>query len=536
MAYVSLNFILITYLCALLRNRIPQGMVKIQTALISTFYKEGLGILVSSIYRQNVSIISTGGTLDWLHKNGYPATAVEGLTQFPEMLGGRVKTLHPKVFGGILHRREVAEDLAQVAEFQIPSIDLVVVNLYPFEQTVLSGASHDEIIEKIDIGGVSLIRAAAKNYRDVVIVADPADYEKVALELEATQGFISESTRRQLAAKAFRITAAYDSAIATYLGESDDDNNMPEVWVKGFGPKHELRYGENPHQKAAFYGKRGNAIEQIHGKDLSFNNLVDVDAALALVAEFGQEKPAAVIIKHTNACGVAIADSLSDAYKKALACDPVSAFGGVIALNQAVDKNTSLLLNELFFEVLAAPAFHPEALEILQSKKNRILLINKGLPLQKIQVKTVLNGLLVQEADLILAKKSDCKVVTEKQPTASDWNNLWFAEKLVKHTKSNTIILAKDGILLASGTGQTSRVDALRQAIQKAITFGFDLKGCAMASDAFFPFPDCVEIAGEAGIGAVIQPGGSVKDKDSIEACNRLGISMIFTGIRHFKH
>lgn len=508
-------------------------MNQIKTALLSTFYKDGLEILVAALRQLNVEMISTGGTLEWIHNHGYSARSVEDLTQFPEMLGGRVKTLHPKVFGGILNRRSNESDLAQVAEFELTSIDLVVVNLYPFEETVASGASHEEIIEKIDIGGVSLIRAAAKNYTDVAIVADPADYEKVAKEIIENQGFLSDETLKNLAAKAFRITASYDAAIANYLENMD---GLPEAWIRAFSPKKELRYGENPHQKSAFYGRWEDAITQLHGKELSYNNLVDVAASLDLIREFGKHQAATVIIKHTNACGVATAPTLFQSYEKALACDPTSAFGGVIAVNQPVDLITAKLLNDLFYEVLSAPAFDWDALEILKAKKNRILLIDKGQKPNPIQVKSLFHGLLVQENDGLIAEKEDCQVVTNRIPDSTDWANMLFADKIAKHTKSNTIVLAKDGILLASGTGQTSRVDALKQAIKKAETFGFELKGCAMASDAFFPFSDCVEIAASHGIASVIQPGGSIKDQDSIDACNQHEMCMVTTGLRHFKH
>ena len=511
-------------------------MILVKTALLSTYYKSGLDPLALALQQLNVGLISTGGTFDFLKKLGCEVDSVEDLTQFPEMLGGRVKTLHPKVFGGILNRRQEAQDQVQIAEFQIPSIDLVVVNLYPFEETVSAGGSYDDIIEKIDIGGVALIRAAAKNHQDVAIVADPSDYQLVADELIHNQGFISLETRKRLAVKAFQITAGYDAAIGQYLAESSGNDLFSDRFVVSASPSKILRYGENPHQKGAFYGNLNLVFDQLHGKELSFNNMVDAAAALDLIREFGVEKPSTVIVKHTNPCGVAISDSLSESYRRALACDPTSAFGGVLAMNRAVDLPTAELLNGLFFEILIAPGFDAEALNLLKSKKNRILLIDKELPLAKVQVKTLFNGLLVQEADLTLAQKTDCKVVTEKEPDATEWANLLFANKIVKHTKSNTIVLAKDGILLASGTGQTSRVDALRQAIQKAKTFGFELAGAAMASDAFFPFADCVEIAASEGIQSVIQPGGSIKDQESIDACNRLEISMVTTGIRHFKH
>jgi len=512
-------------------------MIQIKTALLSTFYKDDLAVLSNILGKLKVALISTGGTLDYLKKLGLEVRAVEDLTDFPEMLGGRVKTLHPKVFGGILNRRQVAEDQSQIAEFDIPSIDLVVVNLYPFEETLKNGGTLQEMIEKIDIGGVSLIRAAAKNFEDVCVVADPADYQQVAEELDHNNGFISLETRKKLAAKAFQITASYDASIGQYLsGIAGIKEELPESWLTIASPKNELRYGENPHQKAAFYGDLDACYEKIHGKELSYNNLVDAGAAFDLLGEFETHKPTTVIVKHTNACGVAISDTLSLSYKLALSCDPTSAFGGVIAVNQKVDKETAVLLNDLFFEILLAPAFENDALEVLRTRKNRILLISKLSSKPNWQIKSVFNGLLVQQNDVSLASKEDCKVVSEKSPDDSEWANLFFANKIVKHTKSNTIVLTKDGILLASGTGQTSRVDALKQAIQKAKTYGFDLEGAAMASDAFFPFPDCVEIAAGEGIKSVIQPGGSIKDQDSIDACNRLGICMVTTGYRHFKH
>jgi len=512
-------------------------MIQIKTALLSTYYKDGLEVVADALGQFGVELISTGGTFEFLKKSGFSVKPVEDLTHFPEMLGGRVKTLHPMVFGGILNRRNRAEDQEQLLEFDIPSIDLVVVNLYPFEETVLKGGSHEEIVEKIDIGGVSLIRAAAKNFQDVCIIADPADYEMIATELISNNGFVGLETRKKLAAKAFQITAQYDAAIAQYLlTVNGDATGLPNTYLAGSSPRNILRYGENPHQKAAFYGKIDDVFEVLQGKELSYNNLVDAAAACELIREFGTEKATTVIVKHTNACGVASSDTLADSYRRSLACDPVSAFGGVIAMNRALDASTAALLSELFFEIVIAPDFEPESLQILQLKKNRILLRQKEYASPAWQVKSLFNGFLVQEQDTVLAERADCKVVSQKEPNDSDWLNMLFANKIVKHTKSNTIVLAKDGILLASGTGQTSRVDALRQAIQKALGFGFDLTGAAMASDAFFPFPDCVEIAAQEGITSVIQPGGSIKDKDTIDASNRLGICLVTTGIRHFKH
>lgn len=512
-------------------------MVRIQKALISTYYKNGLDELAAALTHHGTELISTGGTLDYLHKQGFEASGVESITDFPEMLGGRVKTLHPKVFGGILHRRNHREDLQQIQAFEIPAIDLVVVNLYPFSETVANGGSHSEIIEKIDIGGVSLIRAAAKNVADVCVVADPEDYRLVAEELMETGGFIRPEIRNQLAAKAFRITASYDASIAAYLENQIGNTAMPERWVSSFAPIKTLRYGENPHQKAAFYGSLSEIFDILNGKELSFNNLVDAAAAWELLSEFNESPlAAAVVVKHTNACGVGLAKELSSAYNRALACDPVSAFGGVIALNREIDTETASLLNDLFFEILLAPSYQPEALELLKQKKNRILVRMKNFIWPDFLQKSVFNGILVQERDAEAAAAGQCRIVTEKQPSAKEWEALLFAEKVAKHTKSNTIVLANENGLLASGTGQTSRIDALRQAIAKASQFGFDLKGAAMASDAFFPFSDCIELAAESGISCVIQPGGSIRDQDSIDACNRLGLSMVLTGIRHFKH
>jgi phosphoribosylaminoimidazolecarboxamide formyltransferase/IMP cyclohydrolase len=447
-------------------------------------------------------------------------------------LGGRVKTLHPKVFGGILNRRDIASDQAEIAQYEIPEIDLVIVDLYPFEATVKSGASEAEIIEKIDIGGVSLIRAAAKNSKDVVIVASKDEYAKLAETLAASKGNTTLEDRKYFAAKAFAVTSHYDTAIFNYFNQGFQ---FP-VYKESINQSQVLRYGENPHQTGVFFGDLDALFEKLNGKELSYNNLVDVDACLALLDDFEKSTPTFVIIKHTNACGIAVAKTSAEAYSKALACDPISAFGGVIATNQTVDKATATLLNDLFFEILIAPAYEKEALDILNTKKNRIVLKRKTVDFPKQQVKTVLNGILAQDKDDKVEVASDLKVVTQKAPSASEVETLLFANKLVKHTKSNTIILAKDGEFLASGVGQTSRVDALKQAIEKAKAFGFDVKGAVMASDAFFPFADCVEIAHQNGIVSVIQPGGSVRDKDSIAYCDEHGLSMVFTGIRHFKH
>jgi phosphoribosylaminoimidazolecarboxamide formyltransferase/IMP cyclohydrolase len=505
-------------------------MKKIKSALISVFYKDNLEKIVELLKKHQVKIYSTGGTQSFLEGQGAAVISVESLTGYPSILGGRVKTLHPKVFGGILARRAEDSDLQQINQYEIPEIDLVIVDLYPFEETLASGAKEEDIIEKIDIGGISLIRAAAKNFADVAIVASQAQYGLLADILEKNEGATTLEDRKLLAAHAFNISSHYDSAIFNYFNQSFTIPSFKQSLLNG----ETLRYGENPHQKGYFYGKLDEMFEQLHGKELSYNNLVDVDAAVGLIAEF--EKPAFVIIKHTNACGVAMAENAQKAYLNALACDPVSAFGGVIVSNQTIDLATAEELNKLFFEILIAPAFQAEALNVLKSKKNRILLIQKtGLPTTPL-FKSLLNGIISQERDLVSETAADLKVVTSKSPSQEEVEALLFAAKVCKHTKSNTIVLAKKDQLIASGVGQTSRVDALKQAIEKAHNFGFSLKGAVMASDAFFPFPDCVEIAHQAGITAVIQPGGSIKDQESIDYCNQAGMSMAMTGIRHFLH
>ncbi|GAA3934401.1 bifunctional phosphoribosylaminoimidazolecarboxamide formyltransferase/IMP cyclohydrolase [Hymenobacter algoricola] len=506
----------------------------IRSALVSVYYKDRLEPLVALLKEQGVKLYSTGGTQQFLEEQGAEVTAVESLTGFPAVFGGRVKTLHPKVFGGILHRRHEAGDLAEAAQYDIPPIDLVIVDLYPFEETVASDAAEEDIIEKIDIGGISLLRAAAKNYRDVLVVSSRDQYEAVTELLRAKNGATDLEDRRHYAAAAFEATSHYDTHIFNYLSQGTALHGAAlKVSQK---PATALRYGENPHQAGTFYGDFPALFDQLHGKQLSYNNLVDVDAAVLLMQEFAAGEPACAILKHTNACGVAQAPTVAEAYRHALACDPVSAFGGVIIVNQPVDEATAAELNKLFFEVLIAPEFEAGALPILQSKKNRILLRQKPVAFPRKQVKTLLNGLIEQDFDRQTETAADFKVVTQSAPTAEETEALVFAAKVCKHTKSNTIVLARAGRLLASGVGQTSRVDALRQAIEKAKAFGFDLHGAVMASDAFFPFPDCVEIAGAAGIRAVVQPGGSIKDADSIAACDQLGMAMVMTGVRHFKH
>ncbi len=504
---------------------------KITRALISVYYKDHLEPIIHALAAQGVEFVSTGGTQAFIENLGYSVTPVEKLTGYPSIFGGRVKTLHPAVFGGILYRRELAADVAQAEEFGIANIDLVIVDLYPFEETVAKGGTADEIIEKIDIGGISLIRAAAKNWNDVVIVASRNQYADLLALLHAKQGVTDATDRKRLATHAFDVTSHYDTAIFHYFNR---EQQLPRL-KESHQHSQVLRYGENPHQKGTFYGNLSDLFEQLHGKELSYNNLVDTDAAVQLVQEFEGET-AFVIIKHTNACGVATGSTVKEAYTKAFAADTLSAFGGVLATNQPVDLAAAEEINKLFFEILVAPSFTPDALTLLQTKKNRILLRQKNKLKLTHQVKTLLNGYIGQDADWKTDAKEDLKPVTQRVPTASQTEALLFASKICKHTKSNTIILATEGQLLASGVGQTSRVDALKQAIEKAKEFNMPLAGAVMASDAFFPFPDCVEIAWKAGIEAVIQPGGSIKDQDSIDFCNAHNVAMVFTGYRHFKH
>jgi len=504
---------------------------KITNALVSVFYKDNLGPIVQRLHELGVTLYSTGGTQKFIEDQNIPVQRVEDLTGYPSILGGRVKTLHPKVFGGILARREEGGDQQEVTEYEIPYFDLVIVDLYPFEETVAGGGTPQEIIEKIDIGGISLIRAAAKNFADVLIVSSREQYSTLESLLNEKNGSTDQSDRRRFAPQAFDISSNYDTAIFNYFNAEEE---IPALKVSERSGR-SLRYGENPHQKGSFYGDLDGMFEQLHGKALSYNNLVDVDAAVSLIAEF-DGTTAFAILKHTNACGMATADTVKEAYLKALAADNVSAFGGVLVSNQPIDADAAEELNKLFMEVLIAPEFAPEALEILKSKKNRVLLKQKQAITQTQQVKTILNGWLVQDRDVAMEGKDQLKTVTERAPSAEEVEALLFANKLVKHTKSNTIVLANAHQLFASGTGQTSRVDSLKQAIAKAKTFGFDLKDAVMASDAFFPFPDCVEIANAEGVKAVIQPGGSVRDQESIDFCNANGMAMVLTGVRHFKH
>ena len=507
--------------------------LKITSALISVFDKEGLAPIVEELNRQGVTIYSTGGTEKFIRDLGIEVVAVEDITSYPSILGGRVKTLHPKVFGGILNRQNTAADQEELAQYEIPQIDLVIVDLYPFEKTVASGASEQDIIEKIDIGGISLIRAAAKNFADVLCVSDKNDYQEVLDLLVSTQGAPSREDRKRFATKAFQISSHYDSAIFNYF---NTDTKASTALKLSQQEAKTLRYGENPHQEGTFYGTLNELLEQVHGKEVSYNNLLDIDAAVNLMLEFYEGAPTFAILKHNNACGFATREELVDAYEAALAGDPVSAFGGVLIANKTIDFATAEKINDLFCEVVIAPSFDAQALELLKSKKNRILLIQKEAKLEDKTIRTCLNGYLVQDRDNITDSEEHLSTATDVAPSKEEIQDLLFASKICKHTKSNTIVLVKNGQLLASGTGQTSRVDALRQAIEKASSFGFDLNGAVMASDAFFPFPDCVEIAYTAGVRSVIQPGGSIKDQLSIDYCNAQKMSMVFTGIRHFKH
>ncbi|HPJ59705.1 MAG TPA: bifunctional phosphoribosylaminoimidazolecarboxamide formyltransferase/IMP cyclohydrolase [Bacteroidales bacterium] len=503
---------------------------KIRSALISVYYKDGLDILVKTLHELDVTIWSTGGTYSFISNLGIPVLKVEDLTTYPSILGGRVKTLHPSVFGGILARRDVDEDLAQLASYKIPEIDLVIVDLYPFEETVRSVNDESEIIEKIDIGGISLIRAAAKNYNDVLVVAAKDHYPVLLQILKDKQGVTTLEERRHFAAMAFSISSGYDTAIFKYFNEKEG----LEVFRESISNTYTLRYGENPHQKGIFFGNPGKLFDKLHGKEISYNNFLDIESALGLIDDFSSST--VVIIKHNNACGAASREDLTEAWLAALACDPVSAYGGVIATNVKIDEHAASEIDKIFFEIIIAPGYSEEALEILRHKKNRIILSRKETVKSGFSYRSLLNGVLWQERDLRTESEEDMKTVTVREPEASEIRDMIFANKIVKHSKSNSIVLAKNNQLCASGAGQTSRVDALRQAIEKAKAFGFDLQGSVMASDAFFPFPDSVEIAHSAGVTAIIQPGGSVRDQESVDYCSANGVAMVFTGIRHFKH
>lgn len=504
----------------------------IKSALISVFDKTGLEPIVKKLHEQNVTIYSTGGTEEFILNLGIPVVPVENVTDYPSILGGRVKTLHPKVFGGILNRQDNEQDVAQMEEYNIPQIDVVIVDLYPFEKTVASGASEADIIEKIDIGGISLIRAGAKNFKDTVIIPSVNEYALFLDIITSQNGSTTLEQRKTFATKAFNVSSHYDSAIFNYFNR----NHEEAVLKVSENNCQILRYGENPHQKGFFFGDLDKMFDKLHGKELSYNNLLDVDAAVNLISEFKNDNPTFAILKHNNACGLATRNTMKEAYLDALAGDPTSAFGGVLIANGNIDLATAEEINKLFCEVIIAPSYDSSAIAILEEKKNRIILVQKEVELSKTSVRTCLNGTLVQDKDLVTDSKEILKTATTKAPTSAEIEDLLFASKICKHTKSNTIVLAKNNQLLASGTGQTSRVDALRHAIEKANSFGFSLQGSVMASDAFFPFPDCVEIAQKAGITAVIQPGGSIKDELSIDFCNQNNVSMVFTGIRHFKH
>ena len=502
---------------------------RIKTALVSVYHKEGLDEIITKLHEEGVTFLSTGGTRQFIESLGYPCQAVEELTTYPSILGGRVKTLHPKVFGGILCRRELEQDMQQIQKYEIPEIDLVIVDLYPFEATVASGADAQVIIEKIDIGGISLIRAAAKNFNDVVIVASQAQYQPLYEMLQEHGATSTIEERRWFAKEAFAVSSHYDSAIFNYF-----DGEEGSAFRYAASSQKALRYGENPHQKGVFYGNFEALFDQIHGKEISYNNLLDIQAAVDLIDEFSETTFA--ILKHNNACGLASRPTVLEAWTDALAGDPVSAFGGVLITNAPINKAVAEEINKIFFEVIIAPDYDVDALEILGQKKNRIILVRKPAQLPKKQFRSLLGGVLVQDRDLKVETPADLKTVTVKEPTAQEVEDMLFANKIVKNSKSNAIVLAKGKQLIASGVGQTSRVDALKQAIEKAKNFGFSLQGAVMASDAFFPFPDCVEIAGNEGVTAVIQPGGSVKDQLSFDYCNEHGIAMVTTGFRHFKH
>ena len=502
---------------------------QIKRALISVYHKDKLDVIIQKLHSEGVEFISTGGTRSFIESLDIPCLAVEDLTGYPSILGGRVKTLHPKVFGGILNRRDIVQDKIQIEEYEIPEIDLVIVDLYPFEDTVTAGADEPTTIEKIDIGGISLIRAAAKNYNDVVIIASQDLYEQFFEILSANGAQTTLEDRRWFAKEAFAVSSQYDSSIFNYF-----DGQEKSAFRYSENNSKVLRYGENPHQLGVFFGKFDDLFEQLQGKEISYNNLLDIDAAVNLINDFDDITFA--ILKHNNACGIASRPVLVDAWNAALAGDPVSAFGGVLITNAVIDKETAQEITKIFFEVVIAPDYDLEAIEILSQKKNRIILIIKEAKVKTRQFRSLLNGVLIQDKDTHTETVDDLKVVTEKAPTDEEIEDLLFANKIVKHSKSNAIVLAKNKQMFASGVGQTSRVDALTQAIDKAQVFKFDLNGAVMASDAFFPFPDCVQIASEAGITTVIQPGGSINDKLSIESCNENGLSMVTTGYRHFKH
>ena len=504
--------------------------IKIKTALLSVYSKDHLEPLARLLEKCNISIFSTGGTFKFLQSKGIKATSIESLTTYPSILGGRVKTLHPKIFGGILWRRDCIDDMDDIKKYDIPSIDLVIVDLYPFEKTVATTDDESEIIEKIDIGGITLIRASAKNFKHVLVVPSTDHYDRLIELLTKKEGCTDLEDRKYFAAQAFNLSSHYDTEIFNYFNKSEKIN----VFKRSILKQTPLRYGENPHQEAQFYGELNKIFDQFHGKELSYNNLVDIDAAMNLIMEFTE--PTVAIIKHTNPCGISTRASLREAYTDALACDPVSAYGGIVIANGVVDMKAAEEMNKLFFEIIITDGYENDALDLLKSKKNRIILQKKPFTYPCRQFKSILNGVLEQKRDNRSELEGDFQYITNKKPLQSEIPELIFANKVVKHLKSNTIALVKNQQLIGCGMGQTSRVDALKQAIIKAASFGFDTKNAVMASDAFFPFSDSVKIAHEAGITAIIQPGGSIRDSDSINYCNENDISMVFTGIRHFKH
>ena len=503
---------------------------KISSALISVYDKTGLEPIIDQLHKEGVILYSTGGTEKFIRDLGYKVEAVENVTGYPSILGGRVKTLHPKIFGGILNRQELQEDQLALKKFEIPQIDLVIVDLYPFKETVTSGGSEQEIVDNIDIGGIALIRAAAKNYRDVFCVSDKKDYADFLDVLLNSNCAPDLYDRKRYSVKAFQTSSHYDTEIFNYF------NKEEEVLKLSIGEAKILRYGENPHQKGRFFGHLSDLLDQIHGKEISYNNLLDIDAAVNLMIEFYEMEPSFAILKHNNACGFAMRSNLKEAYIDALAGDPISAFGGVLISNKPIDLETASEIQSLFCEVIIAPDFTRESLNLLKRKKNLILLVQKSTDLPNNTLRSCLNGILTQNRDNKTDTKNDLEFITEKKPSVNEVEDMIFASKICKHTKSNTIVFAKNRQLISSGTGQTSRVDALNQAIVKAKHFNFDLNGAVMASDAFFPFPDCVEIAKKAGVTSVLQPGGSIKDQLSIDYCNKNDLSMVFTGTRHFKH
>jgi phosphoribosylaminoimidazolecarboxamide formyltransferase/IMP cyclohydrolase len=504
--------------------------IKIKSAFISVYSKDGLEDIVKKLSELGVTIVSTGGSYDFITATGVNARKVEDITTYPSILGGRVKTLHPGIFGGILARRNNMDDMKQVAEYNLTLFDLVIVDLYPFEETVASGASDQEIIEKIDIGGISLIRAGAKNYEDVLIVSSRKQYHSLMQILVGQNGVVSASDRYHFALEAFNITSHYDTAIFRWFNRDNDMMVFKQSILKG----NKLRYGENPHQKGIYYGDLSLIFEQLHGKEISYNNLLDIEAAIRLIDEF--DEVTCAIMKHNNACGIASRKGLRDAFEAALACDPVSAYGGVAIVNSQIDESVATGMDKNFLEIVMAPSFTDGALDILRHKKNRIVLLRKSFKPDDVSFRSLLGGVLWQDRDKANETAADMKPVTERHPTPEEYQDMIFANRVVKHSRSNAIVLVRERQLCASGIGQTSRIDALRQAIDKAGSFGFNLEGAVMASDAFFPFADSVTMAHEAGISAVVQPGGSVRDQESIDYCNKNGVAMVFTGIRHFKH